>query len=332
MLVQLMNEKLEKSLINLVDNLSNRSQNGNSSELSSWEKSKVIANWLAVIAVPLVLGLTGYFVNLTIQESTNQTTLIEIATDILKSTPSKSDDEKSLRRWAIETLNAEAKIKFSDSAKELLETTPLPRFNGLSNYKIGVVTSEMDALRTTLRNGESAFGNLIADAMLEAYKEYDSIGSPDIISPHFSMIGSKSIRSDKIYKANTQLTRLDIIKALPFTNNLVLLSASGQDILSFFNKWLSKGHPTPQISGMKLVVKRTPSTMVVGSIEIAQSPIELGNIYYFVASEFEANAYLSDFKKVEHRANGRIIADAVMLYVLAQRQLNPKVEGRVIIK
>ena len=165
-----MNENLEKSLINLLDNLSNRSQNRQNSELSSWEKSKVIANWLAIIAVPLILGLTGYFVNLTIQENTNQTTLIEIATDVLKSTPSKSDDEKSLRRWAIETLNAEAKVKFSDSAKQLLETTPLPRKNGLSNYKIGVITTEMDALRTTLRSRESAFGNLITDAMLEAYK------------------------------------------------------------------------------------------------------------------------------------------------------------------
>lgn len=327
-----MNENLEKSLINLLDNLSNRSQNRQNSELSSWEKSKVIANWLAIIAVPLILGLTGYFVNLTIQENTNQTTLIEIATDVLKSTPSKSDDEKSLRRWAIETLNAEAKVKFSDSAKQLLETTPLPRKNGLSNYKIGVITTEMDALRTTLRSRESAFGNLITDAMLEAYKEYESIGSPDIVSPHFSMIDSKSIRSDKIYKANTQLTRLDILEALPFTNNLVLLSASGQDILSFFNNLLSEGYPIPQISGMKLIIKRTPNTMVVDSIEIAQSPIELENIYFFVAPEFESNAYLSDFEKVEHRANGRIMADAVMLYVLAQRQLSPKVEGRVIIK
>src|SRR5690606_19216823 len=71
---------------------------------------------------------------------------------------------------------------------------------------IGVTDTPLDSRRATVRGGEAAIGNLIADAMREA------------VGADIAILNGGAIRADRDYPAGTELTRADIFSELPFGN------------------------------------------------------------------------------------------------------------------
>ncbi|VAW23198.1 5'-nucleotidase, partial [hydrothermal vent metagenome] len=88
------------------------------------------------------------------------------------------------------------------------------------NVVIGTVTTPLDTRKAMVRTQETAFGNLVTDAMKNA------------VGADIAITNGGGIRSNREYEANYQITRKDILSELPFGNLTLLLEVSGADIIA----------------------------------------------------------------------------------------------------
>ena len=87
-----------------------------------WDKIKIIFT----ILTPITILISGYLINLTLQENEIKVKYIEIAIDILKTEPTKENTE--LRLWAIKIIKEYSQIAISPEIElELIN-------NSLINY------------------------------------------------------------------------------------------------------------------------------------------------------------------------------------------------------
>ena len=107
----------------------------------------------------------------------------------------------------------------------------------------GTITTSvpLDASATNSRIGETALGNLIADAFRESLKADAAI-----------MQGG-GIRSDKVYSAGP-LTLKNLTEILPFGNTVVLLEVDGKTLQAALENGVSQVDKQagrfPQVSGI----------------------------------------------------------------------------------
>ena len=85
-------------------------------------------------------------------------------------------------------------------------------------FRIGTTAVELDSRAATVRAGEAAIGDLIADAMR-------AVGRADA-----AVINGGGIRGGKIYAPGTTITRRDILAELPFGNRIVTMEVTGADL------------------------------------------------------------------------------------------------------
>ena len=85
----------------------------------------------------------------------------------------------------------------------------------------------LDTQRSSVRTGETNFGNLIAEAIMA------SVGA-DV-----GLTNSGGIRGDRTYDPGTKLTRKDILGELPFGNVTLLIEVSGSDLLEALENGVS---------------------------------------------------------------------------------------------
>jgi hypothetical protein len=78
----------------------------------------------SLIAVPIIVAITGGMIQRGIQTSDARTKSLGLAIDILKEPPSNRQ-QPGLREWAIETLQASSGVKLSDAALRELKLKPL---------------------------------------------------------------------------------------------------------------------------------------------------------------------------------------------------------------
>ena len=82
------------------------------------DRAEQLARLLSLVALPVVLAVLAAVLN-TRQVLTHD--YIELATSILKE-PEKSDMTQALREWAVDVLNQDAPVKFSDDLVNKLKT------------------------------------------------------------------------------------------------------------------------------------------------------------------------------------------------------------------
>ncbi len=106
---------------------------------------------------------------------------------------------------------------------------------------LGRVTNALDTRTGAVRQGESAFGDLVADALRHA------------AGAEIGLMNGGGIRGNRLYPAGTELTRRDVQTELPFGNTSVLVRISGATLLAALENGVSEiGRPSgrfPQISG-----------------------------------------------------------------------------------
>jgi 2',3'-cyclic-nucleotide 2'-phosphodiesterase (5'-nucleotidase family) len=90
-------------------------------------------------------------------------------------------------------------------------------------------------------DGDSNLRLLITDALLEKFK---------IDEPVFSICNPGGIRVEKIDKG--EITKKDIIDAVPFFNSSVLTTLSGKNIYKLFENSIKSGYGKLAISGLKV--------------------------------------------------------------------------------
>jgi 2',3'-cyclic-nucleotide 2'-phosphodiesterase (5'-nucleotidase family) len=195
---------------------------------------------------------------------------------------------------------------------------------------IGTTGTPLDSRRATVRGGEAAIGNLIADAMREA------------VGADVAMTNGGGIRANREYPAGTKLTRRDVFSELPFGNKTVKIALGGAALQAALENGFADYPDTdgrnPQISGMTVTVDlNKPAGKRVLSVEVGGAPLDPQKTYTVATNDFMArggNGYsaFGEGKTIVAEADAKLLASDTIDYIAAKGKVSPKVEGRIVAK
>lgn len=93
----------------------------------SWSKFRDGATAFAAVAVPLIVAILGYAINLSLQGRDVKIRTVELAISILKDDPKKYPESPQLRNWAITVIDEYSGIPIPKDAKKELQSVPITR-------------------------------------------------------------------------------------------------------------------------------------------------------------------------------------------------------------
>jgi len=195
------------------------------------------------------------------------------------------------------------------------------------NVEIGATTGPLDSRRNVVRGEESAMGDLIADALRAA------------TGADIAIANGGGIRADRTYDAGTVLTRRDILTELPFGNATVMTELTGAQVLAALENGVSqveKGSGRfPQLSGVSIVYDpaAAPGSRIV-SVKVGGADLDIGATYKLATNNYilgggDGYKTLGQGKLLINSANGNLMANDVIDYIVAQGGVTAKVEGRI---
>ena len=195
---------------------------------------------------------------------------------------------------------------------------------------IGTTAVLLDSRGVTVRTGEAAIGNLIADAVRM------STGADAAV------INGGAIRANKPYPPGSALKRSDIYAELPFGNHVAMIEISGKDLKAAIENGLSllpqPAGRFPQVSGLTIEADVSkPAGRRVVSIKVAGEPVQESVFYKVATNDFMArggDGYVTfrDAKQLIRDFDGPLVVNEVMAYVRGVGTVRTGVEGRVILK
>jgi 2',3'-cyclic-nucleotide 2'-phosphodiesterase (5'-nucleotidase family) len=198
------------------------------------------------------------------------------------------------------------------------------------DVEIGTTVNELNSQRAVVRGQESAWGNLIADAMKGA-------NGADI-----AITNGGGIRGDKVYPAGTVLTRKDVFTELPFGNKTVVTELTGADVLAAlengFSQMESGAGRFPQVSG--LVIDVDPSKAAgarVTSVMVNGEPLDPAKTYKVATNDYmltggDGYTAFTNGKVLIDASTAKLMASDVIDYISAAKNVEANVEGRINIK
>jgi len=191
---------------------------------------------------------------------------------------------------------------------------------------IGKTAVQLDSRRASVRGGETAIGNLIAEAMRTA------------VGADVGLTNGGGIRGKKIYDPGTALTRKDILTELPFGNVTLLLEVSGADLLAALENGVSrvedKAGRFPQIAGMTLLYDpKAPKGSRVVAATVGGQPLDKGKTYTVATNDYMGNggdgyASLKNAKQLIDKSGATLMATTVMDYIAKKGEVSPQLDGR----
>jgi 5'-nucleotidase/UDP-sugar diphosphatase len=171
------------------------------------------------------------------------------------------------------------------------------------------------------RYGETALGNLIADA---ASWYLENVTGLDI---DFSLFNSGIIR-DSINEG--KITYKTIFSALPIENYLYIVSLKGRELLDLADEAaaLPSGDAAFPFFSKELRVLVDPSSG--SAITIGGAPIDPSRAYYFcVNSALLAGGVYETLTSAKEQAKTSLsLADALAAYIRAKEVISPEIDGR----
>lgn len=219
-----------------------------------------------------------------------------------------------------------ARVEPSPRGQELVAALEA-RLSAELDQPVGTTATALDSQRATVRGGEAAIGNLIADALRE------SVGA------EVAIVNGGGIRGNKTYPAGTELLRRDILTELPFGNKTVKLEVTGEDIVAALENGFGRVEEGagrfPQVSGMEVTVDLTkPPGARVRSVKIGGVNLDPSATYTLATNDFMARggdgyAALVGKPNLIDPAAARLMASQVIDHVAAKGSVAPRVEGRI---
>lgn len=195
------------------------------------------------------------------------------------------------------------------------------------DVEIGTLEAELDSRRATVRGGEAAIGNLIADAMRAA------------VGADVAITNGGGIRGDKVYPAGHRLTRRDVLTELPFGNKTVMIELTGAQLRAALEQGLSRiadrSGRFPQISGLEMEVDpRRPAGRRIVSVTVADEPLDEAAVYKVATNDFLArggDGYASFATGVElvGPMSADLMANDVIAYIEKRGTIAPRTEERI---
>jgi 5'-nucleotidase / UDP-sugar diphosphatase len=195
---------------------------------------------------------------------------------------------------------------------------------------LGTTAVELDTRNAAVRHQESAFGNLVADAIRA------STGA-DI-----GIVNGGGIRANRQYPAGTALTRRDILSEMPFGNTTVMIELTGADLRKALENGFSQvEHPAgrfPQVSGMNVVVDSAkPAGSRVVSVTVGGQPLEDSRLYRVATNNFmlrggDGYSVFTPAKRLIGETDGKLLAGEVMAHIRKLGTVTVRPEGRIVIR
>jgi 2',3'-cyclic-nucleotide 2'-phosphodiesterase (5'-nucleotidase family) len=195
------------------------------------------------------------------------------------------------------------------------------------NVEIGATKGPLDSRRNVVRGEESAMGNLIADALRSA------------TGADIAIANGGGIRADRTYDAGTMLTRRDILTELPFGNSTVMTELTGKQVLSALENGFSKVEKGsgrfPQLSGMNVVYDpAAPAGSRITSVKVGGADLDPNATYKLATNNYilgggDGYKVLGAGNLLINAANGNLMANDVIDYIISQGGVNTTVEGRI---
>jgi 2',3'-cyclic-nucleotide 2'-phosphodiesterase (5'-nucleotidase family) len=195
---------------------------------------------------------------------------------------------------------------------------------------IGKTETALDSRRATVRGGEAAIGNLIADALRAT------------VDADVAITNGGGIRGDKEYAAGIDLTGRDVFTELPFGNKTVKLELTGEQILAALENGFSQietgGGRFPQVSGLTVVVDvNAPPGERVQEVTAGGAPLDPAKTYTLATNDFMAaggDGYTSfvGATNLVNAVDAVFMATQVMDYIAAAGTVAPTVEGRIVLQ
>src|SRR5262245_15278458 len=187
---------------------------------------------------------------------------------------------------------------------------------------------ELDSRNATVRTGEAAIGNLIADAMRITLRTDAAI------------MNGGGIRAGKVYPAGTTITRRDVLAELPFNNRVVPVEISGSGLRQALENGLSQmpvpAGRFPQVSGIKVEadLRRPPGNRIT-ALKVAGAPVDAARTYTvatidFIARGGDGYTTLRDAKRLLPDEDSPLLANQVMTYLRQIGTVRTGVEGRIV--
>jgi 2',3'-cyclic-nucleotide 2'-phosphodiesterase (5'-nucleotidase family) len=204
-------------------------------------------------------------------------------------------------------------------------------YNGMLSkeldVEIGTSSEPLDSRKATVRTGEAAIGNLIADATREA------------VGADIGITNGGGIRGNKEYPAGAKLTRRDILSELPFGNRTVKIEVTGETVWAALENGFSEVENAqgrfPQISGLTVEVDlKKPKGERVTAVMIGGKPIDKAANYTLSTNDYmygggDGYTVLKGAKPLFGVRDAKLMANDVMAYIAAKGTVTAKVEGRI---
>jgi 5'-nucleotidase/UDP-sugar diphosphatase len=198
------------------------------------------------------------------------------------------------------------------------------------DVEIATLAAPLDSRTGAVRSGESAIGNLIADALRAATQA------------EIAIINSGGIRGDKFYPAGTRLLKRDILDELPFGNKTMLTIVPGKAILSALENGFSQierlSGRFPQVSGLLIVADPAVAPGArVKTVIVNGEALDIARDYKLATNDFMARGgdgygMLAGKTQVSADSGTRLVALDVIDYAGALKLIDAKVEGRIVFR
>ena len=201
------------------------------------------------------------------------------------------------------------------------------RLDETLDVAIGETATELDTRGFLSGSAETAFGNLLADAMREA------------TGAEIALTNGGGIRGDTVYPPGTRLTRKMMLTEIPFGNRTVVLRLTGAQVRQALENGVSRAaHPSgrfPQVSGLAFSFDgRKPPGERVTRVTVGGAPLEDGGTYTLATNDFLARGGddYRVFKSGEvliDSASGELMAGQLIDHIVAAGTVAPRIEGRI---
>jgi 2',3'-cyclic-nucleotide 2'-phosphodiesterase (5'-nucleotidase family) len=198
------------------------------------------------------------------------------------------------------------------------------------DVEIGVTETPLDSRRATVRGGEAAMGNLVADALKAA------------VGADVAITNGGGLRADKQYQAGQKLTRRDFQSEMPFGNTTVLIEITGEKLKAALENGVSQvrelGGRFPQVSGLLVEVDaKEPVGSRVKSVKVNGEPLDPAKTYKLATNDFMARGgdgyrAFAESKQLVDVSASQLMATQVIDYVAKAGKVAPKVEGRIVLR
>ena len=257
------------------------------------------------------------------KEEAEYVTVMDVAFDI-----GESRGKRRVRWWPnfdiIDTAKVEPDAEVAAKVKAYEDT-----LSKELDVELGTAEVELDTRKASVRTGETAFGNLVADGMRAA------------VGADVAMTNGGGIRGNTVYDAGHKITRRDVLTELPFGNVNVKMEVSGEVLRQALEHGYA-GVPEAKgsflhVSGLTAKVDSTkPAGERVSDVMVGGQPLDPAATYTLATNDFMARGgdgytMLRDGKMLVDPDSAKLMANDVMVHIREMGAVKTGIDGRLTI-